>query len=383
MPIHKPSILQLQQEGVLDGQIRIGTSTPGKNGGKAAVRLNTWRFTSPSRRAVEGAAAKFGGEVEPWDSDRGMQWQVITPKPEIEVYFGGGATVDQWMTHWEKGVLLRRCTGAEDAVNSVTGQPCECTATGRELCKPETKLRVRFPDLPGIGWWRFTSHGLHVAGEFHEKAKFLLELAERGIYVPAFLILREMKLPGKRFPVVHIDIPVSVEDIALGRNGVGTLAEIMGAKREALALTAGPSTNVAALPEGTNGPEPTRTSAESARVASAATSPGEQAAEEPAELARKAADWVQRPARTRAEIASFLERTGTSPAMDESVTVTEADSGEVVTTLRELVGDRLAELAPTVREDEERDGGYYDAELGATIPPGVEVDPSEYAQGPA
>ena len=237
MPILKKSILRMQQEGVLDGQLRIGTSTPGKNGGKSPVKLTTWRMTSPSRRAIEAAAAKFDGEARPWASDRGPQWEVVTPLSELPVQFGGGATVDQWMTYFEKGVCLRRCTGAEDAVDEMTGNPCECNASGRELCKPETKLRVRFFDLPGIGWWRFTSRGMFVAAGFPERAAFLRNAADRDVYVPARLVLREMVLPGKRFPVVDIDIDVSVAQIFAGE-GVGTMHEIV-AGRQPLALPAG------------------------------------------------------------------------------------------------------------------------------------------------
>lgn len=380
MAILKESFLRMQQEGVLDGQLRIGTSTPREGGGKKPVKLSTWLATSPSRRAIEAAAERFGGEVKPWDSDRGKQWQVTTPLAELPVYFGGGATVDQWMTHWDKGIPLRRCTGAPDAVNEISRRPCECNATGRELCKPETKLRVRFPDLPGIGWWRFTSHGKHVAGEFHEKAQMLLELAERGVYVPAFLVLREMKLPpkepggpGRRFPVVNIDIPVSIEDITLGRNGVGTLNEIMAARREALALEAGPGTSVAAaLPAG-NDQTPASEAPASALTSPPSTArPATQTQPEPdaAELARQAAAWARRPSVTREQIVSFLAKNGKSPAMDQFVP---ADGDGVESKLRDLLGDRLNELTPA--QPEYPDG--YDPELGMVVPPEAGVQPEE------
>ena len=249
MPILKKSILRMQQEGVLDGQLRIGTSNPGKNGGKSPVKLTTWRMTSPSRKAIETAAAKFGGEARPWASDRGPQWEVVTPLPELPVQFGGGAVVDQWMTYFEKGVCLRRCTGADDATDEMTGNPCECNASGRELCKPETKLRVRFFDLPGIGWWRFTSRGKFVAAGFPERAAFLRSMADRDVYVPARLVLREMVLPGKRFPVVDIDIDVSVAQILTG-DGVGTMHEI-AAGRQPLALPAGERTALPVTPPAT------------------------------------------------------------------------------------------------------------------------------------
>ncbi len=384
MPIYKAEILRMQQEGVIDGQIRIGTSTPGeKKGSKKPVRLDTWRFTSPSRRAIEAAAKKFGGTAEVWESDRGLQWQTTTPLAELPVYFGGGATVDQWMVHWEKGKCLRRCTGAANAINEVTGKPCECNATGRELCQPETKLRVRFPDLPGVGWWRFTSHGKHVAADFPEKAAFLKFLAEGGIYVPANLILRTMILPGKRFPVVHIDIVNSMTEIEARVEGVGTLREIAAARGKALALTAGE--DVAALPVGAGASAPPAGPAEQAtpapngaREPGMRTQPGPQV--DPGERARQAAEWARRDTTTREKIISFLADHAKDAAMDEFVVL---DENEPAITLRELLSDRLEALAKAADQGSESlaaepTEGDYDPELGRTIPPGVGVQPGEF-----
>ncbi len=383
MPIYKAEIMRMQQEGIIDGKIRIGTSTPGeKRGAKNLVRLDTWRFTSPSRRAIEAAAKKFGGTAEVWESDRGLQWQTTTPIAELPVYFGGGATVDQWMVHWERGKCLRRCTGAADAINQVTGNPCECNATGRELCQAETKLRVRFPDLPGVGWWRFTSHGKHVAADFPEKAAFLKFLAEGGIYVPANLILRTMILPGKRFPVVHIDIVNSMTEIEARVEGVGTLREIAAARGKTLALTAGE--DIAALPAGASeAAAPAGPAAQVTPVAGGAQAQGAgqqpQPPVDPGERARQAAAWARRDTSTREKIIAFLADHAKDPAMDEFVVL---DETEPAITLRELLGDRLEALAKAAERGskppaDDAEEGVYDPELGKTIPHGVGVQPGE------
>jgi hypothetical protein len=342
MPIYKKSILQMQQEGVLDGQLRIGTSTPGKNGGKAPVKLQTWRMTSPSRKAIEAAAAKFGGEAKPWASDRGAQWEVVTPIPELPVQFGGGATVDQWMTHYDKGICLRRCTGADDAVDEVTGKPCECNTSGRELCKPETKLRVRFLDLPGIGWWRFTSHGKFVAAGFPTRAEFLQEAADRGVYVPARLVLREMKLPpkepggpGRRFPVVDIDIDVSVAQVLAGE-GVGTLREIVAARRPLALEAARP-----ALPA--TSPNPTAvTSVDVVAPTPAARPAGD---EPPSVRAQRYADAALKATALEGrgglrDVGAWASREG---LLDEWVATA---TGEPEVLLRDVLADAMERLTP-------------------------------------
>lgn len=352
MPILDLDILRMQREGVLDGQLRIGTSSPGNKGGKKPVRLNTWRMTSRSRHAIEAAAERFGGKAKSWASDRGPQWEVITPLSELPVKFGGGAEIDQWMTHWEQGILLRHCTGALDAVNEISGKPCECNATGRKLCKPETKLRVRFLELPGIGWWRFTSHGKMIAAGFPARAEFLANAADKGIYVPARLVLLEMKLPpkrpgepGRRFPIVDIDIDVSVEQIMRGE-GVGTLREIVAGRQPLALAAAGAECAASAAPAvvgvqdiSTSPPEGAaaateKPSSQSADVGSGAAEPT------PAELARQAYTWAMQPGRTRKQLVDFLGRHATSPAMEEYIDTRDG----YLMSLKDLLEGRLEAL---------------------------------------
>ncbi|ONH58334.1 hypothetical protein CcI49_23040 [Frankia sp. CcI49] len=408
MPILLPEILNMQQRGVLEGQLRIGRSNPGKNGGKQPVKLKTWRITSPSKKSVEAAAEKFGGRVDRWDSDQGLQWEVITPLEALPVDFGGvSGAVDQWMTHFDQGILMRRCTGGEGAVNEVSGRPCECQAAGRLLCKPETQLLVRFLDLRGIGWWRFTSRGKFVAAEFPVKANWLrnaaAELRKRAEkegkggdwFLPAKLVIREMKLPpktpggpGRRFPVVDIDIDASVLEIMMGEGG-GTVQELAAARQqERLALTAGTSAGPAALPAGSGEP------ASNPGAAPANAVPGQQAAPlpprqvtrpaqqarpaaqppaDPADRARQAAEWARKPVRTRQQVMEFLEKNATDPAMDEFLP---GEGDEPDSTLRDILGDRLKELSEGVKERPEG----WDEELGMAVPVDAGVSPEEMEQ---
>ncbi|MEX5634992.1 hypothetical protein [Parafrankia sp. FMc2] len=394
MAILDQKILRMQQRGVLDGQLRIGTSKPGKNGGKQPVKLKTWRITSPSKRAVEAAAEKFGGEVVRWDSDQGLQWEVITPREELSVDFGGvSGAVDQWMTHFEQGILMRRCTGGPDAVNEVSGRPCECQASDRKLCKPETQLLVRFLDMRGIGWWRFTSRGKFVAADFPVKAAFLrnaaAELRKRAEqegqggdwFVPARLVIREMKLPpktpggpGRRFPVVDIDMDVSVLQI-MGGEGGGTLQQLAAARQqERLALTAGSGAAPAALPAGASeaspeqqdAPLPPRQVTRPAQQARQAPKPPE----DPAERAQQAAEWARNEKRTRQQILDFLEKNRTDAAMDEFLP---PEGDEAASTLRDFLGDCLDELSVGVKERPEG----WDEELGMPVPVDVGLSPED------
>ncbi|KPM55805.1 hypothetical protein ACG83_11070 [Frankia sp. R43] len=407
MAILLPEILNMQQRGVLEGQLRIGTSKPGKNGGKQPVKLKTWRITSPSKKSVEAAAAKFGGEVVRWDADQGLQWEVITPLEALPVDFGGvSGAVDQWMTHFDQGILMRRCTGGEGAVNEVSRRPCECQAADRLLCKPETQLLVRFLDLRGIGWWRFTSRGKFVAAGFPVKANWLrnaaAELRKRAEkegkggdwFLPAKLVIREMKLPpktpggpGRRFPVVDIDIDASVLQIMMGEGG-GTIQELAAVRQqERLALTAGTSAGPAALPAGSGGaasvlasapanavpeqqaaPLPPRQVSRPAQQARPAAPPADDA-----ERARQAAEWARRPDITRQKVLDFLEKNKANPAMDEFLP---SEGDEPASTLRDFLGDRLQELSEGVKE---RPDGW-DEELGMAVPVDAGVSPEEMEQ---
>jgi hypothetical protein len=301
----------MQQAGNHDGDLRIGTSTR-REDGKKQPHVSTWVLSSVSEKAVRVAAEVYGGTPERWaDYDRGDgMWRVITPLKEFPIDFGEGDTrVDQIMIYFDRGVCMRRCTGALDAVDEVTGRPCECHATGEQLCKPQTRLETRLLHLPGGGMWRFTSHGKHVAGDFPARAAQLDAMAKirraiiaaqrpdladtARVFVGAHLVVRMMKLPplhpggpGRRFPVVHLVPDHSIEEIIAGAQGVGTLQEIVAGRRP-LALPLGSRPALAAEPAPGEGVPP------AAGAQPPTAPPAPDAPQDPAEAQRRRAAWAQ------------------------------------------------------------------------------------------
>src|ERR1700730_1926927 len=57
------------------GRLRLGE----KKGEKGyPAKFDTFRFTSRDRALMDIVAKRFGGEVTPWASDEGPQWQVYS-----------------------------------------------------------------------------------------------------------------------------------------------------------------------------------------------------------------------------------------------------------------------------------------------------------------
>lgn len=195
------------------GRIRTGVTVEAESqGGKKFRRpekLATFRLTSPSRPLIDAAAEIYGpGEVVPWDSPAGAQWELITKVDVLPIVIPSGEALSQWYEMWKAGGCERRCDGRTETLSD---GPCLCPADPaerRELaakivpeaCKPTTRLNVVLPDLPDLGVWRLESHGYYAAVELAGAAQFLAMASARGMNIPARLRLeqREKKVPGQR-----------------------------------------------------------------------------------------------------------------------------------------------------------------------------------------
>lgn len=215
MPIYT---LQRQMREI--GRIRIGAPRRGRGPGR---RLETFRLTSATRSLIEAAAARYGGVVEPWES----QWQVVTGTAALEIIIPPGESVSQWFELWREGGCVRRCNGRE---NVLTMGACECPADVAErvrlsktgdACKATTRLKVILPALPDLGVWMLESHGYYAAVELAGAAEVLAIAAANGRLIPANLRLeqRQTKRPGegaKGYTVPVIEIPTGrVADLDL------------------------------------------------------------------------------------------------------------------------------------------------------------------------
>lgn len=196
------------------GRIRTGNQVAAGNGRKRPAKLETFRITSGSKDLIDAAAATYGGEVRPWESPAGNQWEVITTVDALPIVVPPGEALSQWYELWSGGGCQRRCDGRTEFISE---QPCLCPADPAdrrdaaqvgEACKPTTRLGVMLPELPDLGIWRLESHGFYAAVELAGAARFLAIASASGLNVPARLRLdqREKKVPGK--PTNRYAVPV-------------------------------------------------------------------------------------------------------------------------------------------------------------------------------
>jgi hypothetical protein len=145
------------------GVIRLGQKVPTNSGKLRPEKLETLRFTSPSRKLIDAVAGLYGGEVKPWQANTGPQFEVVTEAKEIPVLVPP-QRIDPNMEHWGNGYRDRLCDGETETIRQ---RPCLCAqmqqggkrVDARELCKPTTRMSVMLADVPSLGTWKIESHG--------------------------------------------------------------------------------------------------------------------------------------------------------------------------------------------------------------------------------
>ncbi|MFD0659711.1 recombination directionality factor [Thermocatellispora tengchongensis] len=185
MPID-PSVLQRRHW--QDGRIRLGVKKISKNGKEYPSKIDTFRFTSPSKEMIEGVAELYGGQVQSWESPQGPQFEVVTDAQRIPVIVPPNG-LSQNMELWDGKLCVRRCTGV--AMQPPFVGPCLCGADRdikHRLCKPHTRLGVFLKEVRSLGLWRLDSKGGNAAAELPNAAEFL---AHAGSYVDAWLYIAE------------------------------------------------------------------------------------------------------------------------------------------------------------------------------------------------
>lgn len=209
-------IIALQRRHHQIGRIRIGAQVPINGTTKSGkpktrpVKLETFRLTSSDKRAIDAAAALYGGEPHPWEEQEG-QFEVITDTNELSIAIPPDGELSQWYEQWSGGGCTRRCDGQWEQIGD---QACVCDPAERE-CSPHTRLSVVLTDLPGMGMWRLDTQGWYAATELAGTINLLAAAADRGTFLPARLRLeqRQVKRPGqavRKFavPVVDLDVPL-------------------------------------------------------------------------------------------------------------------------------------------------------------------------------
>lgn len=246
MIIRGARLADIQAQQVEVGRIRLGTSQKKTSrGGKEynePVKLERFRLTSRSQQLIDEAAALYGGEVEPWEPERGTaQWQVIIESASLPVVVPPNAC-SQFYEQWTGGRCQRRCDGVRELQEDV---PCPCGPDPADKkakgCKPTTRLSLMLAEMNGIGIWRLESHGYYAAAELPAVADLLsaaggniparLELEERQAEVPDPRNSGKTVISRFMVPVLHVE---------------ATPAAIVGTFGNRPALEAGPAR--AALP---------------------------------------------------------------------------------------------------------------------------------------
>jgi len=210
---------QLQRRAPEAGRIRMGIKT-----GRAMKSIDTFRFTSPHRKAIEQLAELYGGDPAPWSEPKAApnQWEVITEASSIEVLAQpGGCTI--WYELWTGGGCARRCDGVTVEVagrDDMLDVPCICNAKGARECDPITRLNVVLPNLDFYGVWRLQTKGWNAAKELPGMFDLVVELSEAGRMVRALLNLEQRKSVSngqtKNFVVPTITVAASPNELLAG-----------------------------------------------------------------------------------------------------------------------------------------------------------------------
>lgn len=205
------AILDLQRRFHEVGRIRAGA----KSERGAPTKLERWRLTSANRAALEAAALVYGGEVRPWeDAPTPGQFELFTEVDALDAVIPPSAEpYSLWYETWSGGGCDRRCDGVRDILNDA---PCSCDPEAR-ACKPTLRVSVMLTRVPGLGVWRYESHGWNAAVEVPTMLDLLALGAKTGAFVPAVLRLeqRVSKKKGegtRRFAVPVIDIQETAGD---------------------------------------------------------------------------------------------------------------------------------------------------------------------------
>ncbi len=222
-------ILTIQRRLREAGRIRLGHKVVTRSGKTAPAKLESFRFTSRDRAAIEAAAELYGGVTQPWadaPDGTGEQWEVFTETNEIDVIIPpGDIALSQWFEFWGKGGCERRCDGVREMI---ADQPCVCDArglTGRAACSPHTRVNVMLRDLAGLGVWRVESSGVNAAAELAGAVELCSRATAMGRLLPAKLRLEQRSSlgapgePAKHFAVPVLDVQVTPDRLGLVMGG--------------------------------------------------------------------------------------------------------------------------------------------------------------------
>jgi hypothetical protein len=227
-------IKHLQQALREAGRIRMGYSTLNANGNKIPHRSDTFILSSGDRAILEGAATVYGGEVADWPEGGPDRFRLTTAVDSIDAFLPVGMeAVFQRYEQYKGGFLALTCDGERYAAPNVRGRladqgPCMCDPDDR-ACSMMTAISVIPRELPGISTWRAVTHGYYSALGITAAAGVIEQTMAAGMTVPVRLFITQQtrralvdgKPTTKHFPVLALDLAMSVAALGSGRGGTG------------------------------------------------------------------------------------------------------------------------------------------------------------------
>jgi hypothetical protein len=213
------------------GRIRIGAKT-----GSAMKALDTFRFTSQDREALDQVAAIYGGTVSPWSDPKAApgQFEVITDAAEIRIALppdplGGTPSYELWTG----GGRARCCDGetCEMLVAAADGidlqqTDCICFAKGTLECTLTTRLSVLLPEVRFVGTWRIDTKSHNAAEELPGMVDLIQQLQGQGIQRGVLRIDSRRQVAAgqtRQFKVPVLGVDETVEALASGAARLGAL----------------------------------------------------------------------------------------------------------------------------------------------------------------
>lgn len=245
------------------GRIRTGAKRVTSNGKEAPIKLETLRFTSAAKPAIEEVARQYGGDVRPWDNRGHQEFEVVTNVKELLVTIPPEAeAISMWYEMWTKGGCKRKCDSEFD---QKSGGPCLCApllerypeedrgrqralmAKGQspQTCFLQTRVSFILPDLPDVGVWRLDTKSYYGAEGMLGKLRIMEMARKQGVFLPARLwIDHQVDFVGgqtRKYPVPQISLLNTVREIATGQLREGGLAAQLppAPGEERLAITGG------------------------------------------------------------------------------------------------------------------------------------------------
>ena len=206
-------LLDLQRRFAEVGRIRAGA----KGAKGQPQKLEAWRLTSANRVALDAAAELYGGDVRNWtNTPTPGQFELFTETTTLDIMVPPSHDpYSAWYEQWSGGGCEKRCDGVRDHLNDT---PCSCNADAR-TCKPTLRVSLALHRIPGLGVWRYESHGFYAATELPATLDLLAAAAGRGQYLTGFLRLEERvsktKAHGtRRYLVPVLDLEQTIGELA-------------------------------------------------------------------------------------------------------------------------------------------------------------------------